>query len=161
MDEFPYAHDAYIVAGPESSGTKFVHRLLIEAGARKLADPPSAKPVALHRSWPHGMRYPSFQEELGHISATSPFVVVTVRDFFATGHSQVAAGHVPNWISAEENIQRAYTNIFAQIASLRLPFVVSSYEALAREDYQRKLTGRIGLSPVSLEFKDGNSRYYA
>lgn len=170
-------HDAFIVVGPESTGTRLVTRLLISAGCAgtgehvqvwdsSLPSPDRNGAAVWRRSIPHNRKWPSLvdmQRTLLAQGYRTIRVVVTCRDWHATQESQVKARHVPHQHAARKNIQRAYLHIFTQIAAGSMSFVVVPLEALALggPSAVRAMLALLGLPPKGGEsVRNPNQKHY-
>jgi hypothetical protein len=161
---------AFLVVGPESSGTKLTASLLRAAGCRSVAviggddgreGPLEGAPAVLRRSFPHGRRWPVFTELVAAIGGADTQVVVTTREWFAMASSQVDRSLAPDRESALRNIRRAYAEIMGGIDTCLLPFVFCTYEALVeRPPYQLRLLDLLGLEPADIATFDANSKWY-
>src|SRR6266540_4276722 len=103
---------AYLVLGPESSGTRFVTKLLIDAGclgdgdheqrldkpgdqSRELLEeallPHDETPIVWRRSYPHGGQWVDISQAVGQLRRKGYDVhaVVTTRDWFPMIQSQL------------------------------------------------------------------------
>jgi len=159
----PYVNDddeysgkvAYFVIGPESSGTKLVTKLLMNAGCfgadghqqpiddaigndeymdRLLA---GEDKIVIRRSWPHGVDHkePDVKGIFEALESRGYEVkfVVTMRSWPTMIESQVdAEQHAKTRWAAYENIVEATTKIFYWIKRLKAPFLIVSYGDLLR-----------------------------
>lgn len=164
---------AFVVLGPESSGTRLTTQLLIDAGCYGDAThiqrldlqgaPAWAWSVVWRRSAPFCRSWPDLSALVNHVGALGYQVtaVVTVRDWYAMVQSQIRAGHVADEAQALAHIQRAYRLIFNSIAGV--PFVTCVYESLVQRPKAatKALLNTLRLLPVvSTTIYDGNARYY-
>lgn len=164
---------AFLVLGPESSGTRLMTRLLVAAGCfgdggheqrldKAILDHPL---IAWRRSVPHRKQWPDVGGMIQQLQTHDYDVTVLVmsRDWHAMSLSQVAAPHVADVAAAHEHIQRAYCAIFDALCTTQTPFEVVNYEALTQRPQETVATlmQRLGLS-VQQEVRvyDGNARYY-
>jgi hypothetical protein len=109
--------------------------------------------------WPHLVRWIHGVRNRGYAVQA----VVTTRDWRCMVESQVAAGHVGTAGQAEEQIQRAYQNIFAAMTLTLTPFVTLSYESLVQRPPQVQgwLAERLNLPlEPSVYVVDGNGKYW-
>jgi hypothetical protein len=152
----------FIVLGPESSGTSLTRDLLRAGGCRLLDDePPDGRPPLVRVSLPYALEWPAIPALVSALKVHEVWGVVTTRDSFATAESQVAHGHVTDLDLAFRNIRRAYLYAFQALATLQLPFVVSSYESLTTEEgYRDRLLAILGLQPAKVATYDGNRKWY-
>lgn len=156
--------------GPESSGTRFVTRLLISAGCygddghqqRWDTEAPAISPIVWRRSFPHADIWPDIGLMLERLRDHEVKALVTVRDHYCMTASQQRF-QTPEAIA--ENNQQVYPRIFQGLSEYGIWHVVVSYEALCLEyeRYARYLLRQVGLNaeqtlPV---FKNGNTKYYA
>ena len=103
---------AYLVLGPESSGTRLMTRILIAAGcagydghdqvfdtALPIAD---GRPIVWRRSVPHRREWPEIGWMLRLLceQGYTPRIVVMARDWYAMARSQASAGHVAPRLTA-------------------------------------------------------------
>ncbi len=163
--------NAYLVLGPESSGTRMMTRLLLAAGC--IGDggheqrwderlPDGETPIVWRRSLPHGGDWPSIDlmthrlRERGH----RVHGVVMARDWTAVVRSQREHwGHT--WETALDNLRTAYPYIFASLLKFQVPYVMVSYESLVQHGPQslNDLLGSIGLTPpAEFELHDATAR---
>lgn len=165
---------AFLVVGPESSGTRLVTRLLIDAGChgsdKHFGQPfdsgiPDAPPdlAVWRRSVPHNHRWPNITRMVNLLRnrGYSVQMIVTTRDWYAMIQSQVKAGHVTNMHHAYANLQRAYTHIFS---NSNVEYIILSYENLVQRPKEAiaALFHLINLEPPEkIEYiYDGNAKWY-
>lgn len=135
----------YLVIGPESSGTRIVTKLLIEAGCKGDAShfqpfdneslPPSLTPIVWRRSVPMGVQLPNLHKMIEEFKGAryEPHIIIVSRDIHATASSQVSHGHSPDYRTALDNISIAWSYIFSSISYLKNPntrFTIVNYESL-------------------------------
>lgn len=165
---------AFLVLGPESSGTRLMTRLLIAAGCygddghvqrldRAIPDVPR---LAWRRSLPHDQQWPDVQAIVTKLRTHgySVSALVMSRDWHAMIASQLAAPHVATEIAAFGNIRNAYHQIFHDLAELHLRFEVVNYEALVLRPRATvtALMARLALpAPDMVSIYDGNAKHYA
>ena len=154
---------AYLVVGPESSGTRLVTRLLIDAGcfgdgghkqtldkkedqSRELLDdsilPQDGTPIVWRRSFPHNGKWVDVSKPIAQLQSKSyeVWAVLTTRDWFPMIQSQIKEQHVTNERVGLQNVQRAYRTIFEKLPK-EVPFVIASYESITR--YRGKAVRRL------------------
>lgn len=167
---------AYLVVGPESSGTRLVTRILMAAGCGgsdkhrqpfDLEVPSGLSNLVWRRSFPHRGVTPDLEDlvvklnEAGYIDVSA---VVTHRDMYSTMRSQVDNRTPGSLRVAMTRYRSAYLSIYLQLIELDLPYYTVSYEALILEPEMvpRKLLKMLSLSQeVELEeIYDGNKVYY-
>ncbi len=169
--------NAYLVTGPESSGTRLMTAIIMACGAAGSAEhqqpwdttdfPPAREfgvDIVFRRSIPHGGHIPNLVEILQRMQQAGYTVrmVVMVRDMFACAHSQVRAGHVQDVVAAMANIINAYRLIATTITRVSCPAHFVPYEALIlHPEAIPEMVGCLGLTldrPVSIT--DENAKYY-
>ena len=172
---------AYIVIGPEASGTKYHTKLLIAAGcygqsgnAQWVKDALDdnltfeVAPVVLRLSCPHGGVWPDLQEYIwklrsrGYVTHT----IVCVRDAYCNVMSQATyQTHAFTRDHAQRKISEAYRRIFEGLIFAGTPFTMSSIEALCLggDPARVKLIESLGLTVVGDELPEAhnvNEKYY-
>lgn len=180
-------NQAYLVLGPESSGTRLVTKLLIDAGCfgdggheqrldkegdatKSLIEEarlPQDGPVVWRRSYPHGGSWVDISKAVVQLRRHGYKVtaVITTRDWFPMIRSQIKehSGHVNRYDTGEQNAQKAYRKIFADLPA-DVPFVMASYDSIGRFGRRavRRLLERLGLRKPRLVsvIKDGNCKWY-
>lgn len=152
---------AFLVLGPESSGTRLLTRVLISAGClgndghEQVFDlglpAPNGTPIVWRRSVPHRHTPLDLPALLRSLAGYDVSAVITTRDWRAMAQSQVAAPHASSLEQARAQISEAYLSIFSQLKDTRLPFTVASYESLVLhpERAQRALLDELGLPAPS------------
>ena len=148
---------AFIVIGPVSTGTRLTTQILLAAGCHGSAEhkqpfdvePITEDPVVWRRSVPHGndWHYPELGEMLAKLQGYHTTLVVTIRDMVPTVLSQAARHRRIDPAESRGMNRLAYRHVFAQLASSRLPFVLSVYESLILHPAfaQRALCRQLGL----------------
>jgi len=165
---------AYLVLGPESSGTRWLTGLLIKAGCSGSDDhvqpwdtmlPANEPLVAWRRSFPHGGEWPNVKHLVTALRARHYEItaLVMTRDWFAMSRSQAQFQPAED---VADNIQRAYRQIFMGLTQTQTAFVVVSYEAALVHPaaFVNSLLGYLGLG-VTLDAAtigaiDGNAKWY-
>lgn len=139
---------AFLVLGPESSGTRLATKILTAGGCHGQAGnkqdldtrPPVGNLVVWRRSVPHFHyhEWPDIGEMRRKLDAFGYDVsaVVTSRDWFAMISSQLKAGHQSDASIALDVIQRAYLHIFTHLKAEKILFVVCSYEAIVTRPWE-------------------------
>lgn len=167
---------AYLVCGPESTGTRFATSLLIKAGCTGESThgqtfdhdlPYEQEQVVWRRSFPHGNKWPDLAEMISSLRERDYEVraLVTVRDWYSVIQSQVSVGHTADEAQAIRHVRYAYHIIFNDLNRFNVPFVTLSYEAMVSRPQPviSRMLEALGL-PVfemdDLEVKDGNAKYY-
>jgi LPS sulfotransferase NodH len=134
---------AYLVFGPESSGTRLMTRILILAGCQGSWGHyqhydhhfPKDSPIVWRRSVPHARQWPDIVDMVTSLrnAGYSVKAVVTTRHWWPMICSQVKAGYVPCLDTARKNVRRAYRHIFSSLEQANVEYVIVSYEALVEE----------------------------
>ena len=164
---------AYLVTGPESSGTRLMTRALIaagcfgDAGHEQRLDggiPDGTSPIVWRRSVPHKQRYPDLTRLVERLRTHEYVVqaVVTTRDWHAMLRSQVALGHTPDIGKARHRTRRAYLHIFKHLDALGVPYIVASYESLVQRPRRAlaAIAGELGLPAPVVDVYDGNEKWF-
>lgn len=136
---------AFIVLGPESSGTRLMTKLLVHAGCEgdigdeqrfDQAFKPVSDMVVWRRSLPYGWPqrcWPDLDNILAQLitwGCQDPKVVIMVRNQYCTEMSQIRNGHVGNGRDAADNILRAMHLITSFIVDHSLAAYYFTYESL-------------------------------
>lgn len=163
---------AFIVLGPESSGTRFLTEILIAGGCH--GDPGHIQrfdtrefnnldPVVWRRSVPHNSQRLDLRGMLEKLKDYRVTVVVITRDWYPTERSQVSRNHSKSIAEATIKIKKALKSIFVQIVTAEIDYVLISYEALSFNpvETQKSLLRRLGLKDdVILTVHDGNKKWW-
>ena len=170
---------AFLVVGPESSGTKLATRLLMAAGCKgdcghrqrfDVSPPDGEDPVVWRRSMPHGHPRNAWPDiaDMVLLLRKVPYEVsalVTTRDWRSMVMSHVHdQQHARSAEEAERLIREAYTRIFVALSLRGVPWWTLSYEALVARPREVgcATASLLGLPrPVPFEVRDGNEKYYA
>lgn len=166
---------AFLVLGPESSGTRLMTRLLITAGCygddghkQRLDEhiPDNEPLIVWRRSVPHDGQYPDLAKMVKGLRAVGYVVtaVIMSRDWHAMAESQVNAPHTRSKKVAAANTRDAYRHIFAYLP-YQVPYELVNYESLTRrpETAVKRLYERLGLDVPAGAWTyiyDGNAKYY-
>jgi len=167
---------AFLVLGPESSGTRLWTRILMMCGcygdgghsqrldSLALPDEPL---LVWRRSLPHAKQWPNVQAMARKLreGRYTVHALVCMRDWWALLRSQVRNGHVESVEDAATNAQEAYRRIFAGLGKASTSYTVCSYESLAQRGAVMigKLLPSWELTPPdhwAEEFFDGNEKHY-
>jgi hypothetical protein len=173
---------AFLVVGPESSGTRMVADALISAGAfgqsghdQELDNLDfSGRPnlIVLRRSVPHGGGWPDLARivrsmaEAGY--AVYPIVTYRDKDFCIQSQLRVAREiteqlGVPHLVSepvARANYYQAYKHIFKHLAaSGRLPIVCQYESFVDSAEFRALFFAQLGLPCPQLQLYDANLQY--
>ncbi len=162
---------AYLVLGPESSGTRMMTQILMATGCAGDGDhdqrwdsvlPDGETSVVWRRSVPHGGQWPPLDLMVKRLRERSYEVygVVMSRDWTAMMRSQVE-----HWEhtreSAIKNIRMAYPYIFSSLLKFQVPYVMVNYESLMQHGVQ-SLTDVFEtidlVPPAEFELRDATAR---
>ncbi len=170
---------AYLVLGPESSGTRLMTRLLLAAGCLGDPDhtqrfdtalpPANGQPLVWRRSVPHAHQWPDIGDLVQQLSGAGYVTqaIVMNRTWWALLPGQVGTGHVTTEQLALDQIRRAYPHIFGQLWGNGISYVVVSYEALVQAPAQtmQHAFGLVGLewsaSAIYEDIWDENAKWLA
>lgn len=166
---------AFLVIGPESSGTRVTTKVLIENGCfgsdkhfqpmDGFRDPSLLDPydfVVIRRSVPHNKYYPDMNriyDYYGRAGFEYIHTIVTTRHWPYIAESQVSNRFAGCLSEAILSVQLAYKLIFSNI---NMPYTVSSYTDLVSnpEDYQKWLCAQINLPFIrGINIVDGDAKY--
>lgn len=165
---------AFIVFGPESSGTRMLTRFLIGCGCLGQGDhqqvldyenpPRDANLVVWRRSIPHEyMNHPNIlgmaklMKKLGY----NVVLVPIIRDPETTMKSQVENNHVKNMVSARTNVLKARSYIDSILSKNYFKVFKINYERFVKEkDYRKDFATKMGLVCREVEsYKNMNEKY--
>jgi hypothetical protein len=161
------AKKAYLVVGPESSGTRMITKALIEcgipgdAGHTQMVDSfvgESRNVFVVRRSLPHGGVWPPLLSMKKRFieSGYQIIPIVIYRDERITALSQIRNHHARNVREARKKIKTA-KNIIKM--TFEDPIVVQ-YETFVGDSRIRKaFFSQLGLEEPDMEFYDGNAKY--
>lgn len=161
---------AYVVLGPESSGTRLVGKILAGLGCEgdilmrqwNLWLPMEEKLAMIRWSFPHAKKWPDIEEtnrELGQRGYQVRHVIMT-RDYRAMAQSQVEHRHVKTMEQAKHNIIEGYRRIFS--SALQKPTIVN-YDSLVKRprSFIAWLADELKLSgKVDMHITDETRKYY-
>ena len=170
---------AFLVTGPESSGTCYMTRLLIGSGCAGVAGGPQpfdgpeysiAFPdgqelpplLAIQRSMPHAGEWPDIADILKTLweHEYDVTVLIMVRDGFSQEASYQRTFRTKTHAEYMSLIAHAWVKIFAGITrGLYPPFVVVPYQSLGCPHYRKWLADALGLPPFVEPFIDGDAQY--
>ena len=163
---------AFVIMGPESSGTRILTQILISAGCigdggheQKFDDaipPPSAvdAPIVWRRSVPHheGEQMPVLDEMVEQLDGYDITVLITTRSLYPVAKSQMRHREtIENLKVAYERIQNGYRHIFKQVT--KYDFMVVPYESLSQAKV--KICEIVGLDAPDVEIYDANAKYFS
>lgn len=170
---------AFLVLGPESSGTRLMTQILINAGCAGSAEHEQPfddenydlyqhDSIVWRRSVPHNRKpldLPGMVSRLHYAGFLGRDIraIVMTRDLHCMVQSQVRDfQHAPSEHVSESRIRESYKSIFSQTANSGLWFVVVPYESLVLGS-QRTVLQSLGLEiPESLiQIRNENQKYYS
>lgn len=161
---------AFIILGPESSGTKVLTKVLIKAGCagdgwhrqRFDKEDPTEPLVVLRRSYPHGGKWPVLAaivarfERLGY-EVRVVLIVRSMQFTMASRRQHIAA-------DVEQRAREALRFIGRQLGEVDVPFAWMTYEALVQYP-AASITWLLGWCELptrqagAVKIKDGNKKY--
>jgi hypothetical protein len=163
---------AFLVVGPESSGTRMVTDALIRAGVfgqsghcqemDKLNFSGRPDLIVLRRSVPHGDLWPDLSRIVRGMTEAGYTVlpIVTYRDKDFCVKSQLRVGHQETEAGARVNYYWAYKHIFKHLAASGLFPVVCHYASFVNSPEFRKLFfQQLGLPCPELVLYDADLKY--
>lgn len=147
---------AILVLGPESSGTRLVTRILINAGCAGSSEhfqpidysyrPDRSQPdyrallvdplLVWRRSVPHNGQPLDLGRMKSILLGYKIDAVVVQRDMYCVVESQVKNKLATNRTVARERYDRAYRFIFEQLIAMDIPMYLLSFESLIMEPVQ-------------------------
>jgi hypothetical protein len=151
---------AFVVVGPESSGNRFMVRLLVASGCQ---DNDTKDKLAFHRSFPHGKNWPDLNTIIKDLRTANynPKLLIMVREGYANGLSQISQNHVRNIQDAEKHYKDAYRSIFRSVVEMDADFLVVPYSSLGRRRFLEWLFGQLKLTvPDEKIFVDADNKYH-
>lgn len=168
---------AWLVLGPECSGTRLWTTILMAGGCTGSADhsqwwdehefEEEDELVVWRRSFPHGSDrgWPDVGAMVARLQAAGYAVraLVTTREPYAMASSQVKNGYSGSMDEALEKIGRSYAMIFDVLYRYQVPVLVETYEGLVRFPLavQARLAELARLPEVPcVLIKDGNGKHY-
>lgn len=174
----PGVKRAFLVLGPESSGTRLLTEILLGAGCQGSADHDQAfdrhldtarNLIVWRRSMPHGSgshrRWPDLDNEMLTPLVRRGFqvaVFATIRSHYCMVRSQLAVPHVSSLQEAERNVAEAMLRIATFASRNRLPIRYVPYEEIIHSSAAIILSlAERNLRPERLPFLiDGNKKYF-
>ncbi|MFJ9368818.1 hypothetical protein ACIRRA_30945 [Nocardia sp. NPDC101769] len=163
---------AYLVLGPESSGTRMLTRAFVAAGCfgdgghvqrldcldfRGYPDR-----IVFRQSLPHGDGWPDCPRIVGSMTSAGYAVqpVLILRDKDHTVRSQRARKHAFSRRQARRRITDALDFAYRQLAEVDHTPLVVLYEPFVRyEAVRRTFFEQLGLECPTMEFFDANARH--
>lgn len=158
---------AYVVVGPESSGTRMLTEALIRCGIEggeghyqavdnQLGNPPDV--FVIRRSLPHGGQWPPLLRMKKRLldKGYELIPIAIYRDERITALSQIRNSHVRDEKEARKKI-RVAKNIIEQTYD---NLIIVQYETFVGDSRIRKaFFNRLGLEEPDMEFYNGNAKY--
>ena len=144
---------AFLVLGPEGSGTRWLTRLFLSCGCFGDGDhkqrldrepPPADRHVVWRRSFPHGPGWPSVEAlvDTAESWGREPIVICAIRDMYAITRSQRRLQSRCQKASLAK-IHEAYESIIHGASLLELPFYMSIYDThMKSEQYTANERGQ-------------------
>ncbi len=163
---------AYLIVGPESSGTRVMTQIFVEGGCfgdfshKQRLDNPGHfgnDVIVWRRSFPYSGQWPSLEAIVRNLAIYNyeVYVVVMTRDMYATAQSQMHTWG-RNYEEAINSIRTSYALIFSDLIKVNVPFIVVSYESMVQRglDGLKNLFHLIDFEPPDhFEFYDGNKKW--
>lgn len=170
------AKQAFVIVGPESSGTRLMARLFIAAGCYgddghaqrldALVDGGKCQEplIVLRRSYPYAKQWPEMRriKEKLEFAGYQVRVVLIVRSLLFTALANHRAMHTKSMGKALARSTEALRRILLQLAETRAPYVWVTYESLVRRPQEELqwLFDWAGLPvPSDVEIFDGNANH--
>jgi hypothetical protein len=173
---------AFLVAGPESSGTRMVTEALIKAGAFGQSSHAQemddlnffGRPdlIVLRRSVPHGNGWPDLTVIIRNMIragyAVSPIMTYRDKDYCIQSQMraarQMAAEQGLPHIVKESTLRAfyftAYQNIFSHLAAAGMLPIICHYSSFVNNaEYRAVFFNQLGLPCPDLELFDANMQY--
>lgn len=165
---------AFLVLGPESSGTKMLTRSIMLAGAygqdthvQKMDDlnfgdrPPL---IVFRRSIPHASKTPNIKKIYDLISKAGYKVtpIFIRRNDSCTANSQIRNGYVNNIQDALINMEYADNVVLSAFGKIGVQVIRVKYEPfVTNPEIREKFFNILGLEePVSMTYYNANEKYY-
>lgn len=164
---------AYLVIGPESSGTRMMTKILIKAGCagdsghiqRWDTQPLLGNNIVWRRSVPHAghslssVRFANLAKSQGY----TPVLIIMNRDWHAAAQSKVSQSLAVDYNSALLAIASAYNFLYEGLNKTDYKFITVSYESLVQRPM--KVLKQISLFtklPINTNYKikDGNAKWF-
>ncbi len=162
---------AFVVLGPESSGTRIVTQAFISLGCfgnsghrqtldrMKLSN--AKDDIVWRRSVPHGKHMPIledlFKNILEHNYTLYPILVW--RDKNCVMFSQLKRG-LSTLSKGKMKVYKATNHIYSALINMKLLPYVINYEALVtHEEYRKMFFGQFGFSEPKISFYNANKKY--
>lgn len=159
---------AFLIIGPEGSGTKLLTRMFIDAGCQGDSShdqafdriDPIDDLIVIRRSYPHSGKWPDLEDLRNRLSDYEIRIIVIIRGYRCTVASRTRRQKKPK--RARRLALEAFKTIGADLFNSSLPFIWVTYEALvSRPKIETKyLFDWAGLETPEIGYIfDGNGRY--
>lgn len=162
-----------LVLGAESSGNRYMTRLLISAGCDGHAEPPyedvpprDGVPFVWLRSVPYAQDIPDLPAVVAAAGQHTDDLtaVVMIRDMYPSLRSQVKIGHALDLETARYRTENAVCTIFRALEDTAVPFLIVTYSGLVNHTHYlvKWLVYELGLSmPETVESAyDGDLQWW-
>ncbi len=162
---------AFLVLGPESSGTRFVTSLFILAGCygdagheqRLDNEIPDVETLVWRRSLPHNKVWVDPQAlflKLYDVGVYQIYPVVCVRDWFCIAESQLKNGYALTRGDAFRNIEQAYNMTYYDLSPVMFVYEAAMLYGRAYIDMFMSPLGLTIPLGVSVDIRNGDDKYY-
>jgi hypothetical protein len=169
---------AFLVLGPEASGTRMLTEAFCKLGVfgdagheQRLDDlnfAAAPDSIVFRRSLPHGGNGTRHWPAVGALATClrgagyRVIPVLILRDQEVTVQSQLRATHVESAESARANLEFAVRHVYIELAKVGLWPMVVSYESFVRSRQVREVFfAQFGLPAPRMAFFDANVKYQA
>lgn len=169
------APTAFIVAGPESSGTRLLARVFLAAGCRGCAEheqpfdaqlPPASlgDPIVWRRSVPHNVDLKPDLLSMRNQLQTAGYrvrLVIVSRDWRCAAHSQAKRGLASSYEHAIGRIREATSHLLVQAIAGFEDYLIVSYDNLVEHPREvlAWLTEECGLSMATIDVQNENLKH--
>ncbi|TWT35198.1 hypothetical protein KOR34_00860 [Posidoniimonas corsicana] len=163
---------AILVMGPESSGTRLMTSLLIDAGCygdathRQRIDRtiPQSGPIVWRRSFPHGDGWPDAVAAIRRLQSSGYIAkaVVMTRDWHCVVQSQLERRHATDAETALARLQDSYRRIYQALCETNIFYINVSYESLILNGGAAvsQALANFGLSSAGATIGNGNEKHF-
>lgn len=164
---------AFIVVGPESSGTRMLTEIFVRSGCDGVSDhvqefdtnpPLEQKNIVWRRSVPHGgVKNPDIDYMFDYLKNKNynvTFIVIN-RDIFCTVKSQVKNEHTKTESESIKNIQDSFLFIFDFIKKSNIEYFLINYESLVYQKINtlQNLSNLINFKLIDFDVKNENLKW--
>lgn len=167
---------AFLVLGPESSGTRLMARLFVAAGcygdvdhkqrldaALSNGEPIDAPAIVVRRSYPYAKQWPNLHRLQARLQQAGykARAVVIIRSMQFTALSSQRQAHERKMGRAMTRSANAFRHIGQALQETQIPFVWVTYESLVQRPEQEVawLFKWAGLPAPQVRIFDGNEKY--